>query len=166
MVYSTGCILDAVVTIREAVKEDVSSIVNLWIETVDATMSLGPYYTRSNEGHNTFAEFITGNLNYERAIVVVAEENNRIIGYCCAIRLERPPIMVTRDYGVIYALSVDRNDRRRGVGTKLYRKVRKWFLERGIKHIELNVFMPHLAGRDFCRNIGLKLATELYYQDL
>ena len=41
------------VDIREAVKEDVSSIVNLWIEAVDLTRSLGPCYTRSDEGHLT-----------------------------------------------------------------------------------------------------------------
>ena len=152
--------------IREAVNEDVSSIVKLWIETVDITKSLGPYFTRSDNGHITFAEFLSGHLNYERATVVVAVKDNQIIGYCLAFHLERPPIMVTRDYGIIYDITVDSENRRKGIGTQLFQTVKKWFKERGIKHIELNVINVNSEGRDFCKKIGLKPCTELYYQDL
>lgn len=154
------------IKLRPATEEDVSGIVQLWVEAVEFAVEIDSYFTRSSDSEKNFGEFVTGHIHLETASVVVAEIDQSVVGYCLAVCLQRPPLVTEMDYGVIYDLAVTANYRNRGVGSRLCEEVQSWFAGRGIKRIELNVLNANENGRRFWQKTGFQPYMEQMYKVL
>lgn len=92
---------------------------------------------------------------------LVAQENNRIVGYIIFwIKYE--------DEGHIISIAVDKNFRRLEVGTKLVEASIESFKKFSVKILKLEVRVGNTGARKFYSKIGFKeyKIVEDYYEDL
>ncbi len=92
---------------------------------------------------------------------LVAQENNRIVGYIIFwIKYE--------DEGHIISIAVDKNFRRLEVGTKLVESSIESFKKFSVKLIKLEVRVGNKGARKFYSKIGFKeeKIVKEYYEDL
>jgi hypothetical protein len=79
--------------VRKATQEDTGAIAELWKELMDFHQERDPCFTRSVDGHERFAEFVSGRISSETSCVLVAEQQGEIVGYCLATISKFPPEM-------------------------------------------------------------------------
>ena len=142
------------VCIRKAHSGDLPALVKLWKECMDFHKESDPFFTRSTEGHVRWATFVRSNMDDAEWIVLVAECEDDIVGYCMANILACPPVLTTVNHGFVQDMAVTEPFQRMGIGTRLFDRVEQWFLDRGILRIELNVAKTNPKSRAFWREMG------------
>lgn len=152
--------------IRKATSNDLESIGTLWQEFMDFHRERDPAFARSADGHEHFKEFIAGHLEKESSLVLVAEQNGALVGYCFAMLAKYPPVLETRDYGTVYDLAVTQRCRRAGIGEKMYKTAEKWFWEKGIHRIEIRVVVSNEIATTFWRKIGFQPHVEVLFKKI
>jgi len=154
------------VIIRKAVTEDVPSIVELWKELMDFHKARDRFFSRSQTGDKSFADFITGHILNDTSYVLVAEAGKDIIGYCLAILSKYPPVLEIQEYGLVQAIAITKKYRCKGVGKKLFKKVQTWFSERGIHRIEAPVAKSNKLAREFWAKMGFTPYLETVFLEI
>ncbi len=152
--------------IRKATTKDLETIGLLWQEFMDFHKERDPAFTRSADGHEHFKEFLSGHLEKESSLVLVAEQDGDVVGYCLAMLAKFPPVFENRDYGTIYDLAVTQRWRKAGIGEKMYKAAEKWFSEKGIHRIELRVVVSNEIAKAFWRKMGFKPHVENLYKKI
>jgi ribosomal protein S18 acetylase RimI-like enzyme len=152
--------------IRRATAEDLESIGLLWQEFMDFHKARDPVFARSADGHEHFKEYIADHLEKESTLVLVAEQEGTLVGYCLAMLEKHPPVFESRDYGYVYDLAVTQKCRRAGIGEKMYKETEKWFSEKGIHRIELRVVVANEVAAAFWRKMGFKPHVENLFKKI
>jgi ribosomal protein S18 acetylase RimI-like enzyme len=140
--------------IREATTNDLPAMVELWQEFMDFHRARDCYFTRTADGHERWGEYATKCMSKDDWLVIVAEIDESIAGYCIATILENPPVISTRQYGYIQDITVASANRRCGIATALFNHAEQWLLSRGITRIELEVSVKNEASNAFWRQLG------------
>lgn len=94
-----------------------------------------------------------------RALVYVAEEDGRIIGFLAALVETDVPIYQCDEYVVIFALWVEPTQRRRGAGTALLELAAREYAAMGVRQIHIRTAMANTAGRAMLERAGFAPAT-------
>ena len=94
-----------------------------------------------------------------RSICFIAEGDNRILGYICALPL-------TREEADIESIAVDPRSQRSGLGTFLFDKMEAELISRGFREIILEVRENNTQALNFYRKRGFKVTEYLsaYYK--
>ena len=87
--------------------------------------------------------------NNAREIVVVADEEDRLVGFCCGQIFKS--VCYSYNYSEITELYIMKEYRRKGIGKQLIDFMETEFIKRGVKHIHI------LTGKDN------KIAQSLYH---
>lgn len=90
--------------------------------------------------------------------VVVARSRSAVVGFALA------GIVRARDV-VIQAVAVDREFRRRGVGTSLIREVEAWAQEKTARYVELDVYEFNPEAREFYESLGYLTVRRVMRRD-
>ena len=155
------------VTIRKAVKEDVSSIVELWKELMDFNKQYDENWSRSQNGHQSCADFINDHIADDGYCILVAEADQHIVGYSLShICKCNPQLLKVKEYGQISNLAVTKNYRRKGIGERLSRKTVNWFSKRGIHRIEVYVGISNKSARKFWTKMGFTVFVENMFLEI
>ena len=154
------------ITIREAATADVPAIVELWKEAMDFHAARDPYMQRSEDGHVSFAEFVTEQISEESSLVAVADTGGEIVAYCLARVNQRPPVVRDRILGHLSDLAVTERWRRRGIGRRMVAEVKDWFKSRKIRRMELRANVANEVSTRFWRKMGLEPFVNILYTDL
>jgi len=89
--------------------------------------------------------------------VIVAEGDGEIVGLVLCRDHQHPSLS-----GMVHlALCVDRDHRRRGVGTSLLRRVLEWARENGVRRLQLAVFAANHAALATYRKAGFEIEGTL-----
>lgn len=147
--------------IRKSTEDDIAAIVDLWKEFMDFHAARDRHFARSEDGHERFAEFISGRLESKISCVLVAEQNQDIVGYCLAMVAKYPPVFLCQEYGSISDLAVTAKCRREGVGEALVQGILAWFAERNIQRIEVRVAVSNEVSTSFWRKMGFEPYLEI-----
>ncbi len=154
------------VSIRQANPADLDSIARLWIEFMDFHRARDAHFTRAPDGHERFKEFIAGHLSAPASLVLIAAQDEEVVGYCLAALAKYPPVFAHREYGAIHDLAVTAGCRRRGIGQRLYRAALAWFTELGIRRIEIRVTSSNEVSRAFWTKQGFHAFVETLFQSI
>ena len=152
--------------IREAIQEDTRAIVELWKELMDFHKERDRHFTRSVDGHERFAEFVSGRIASETSCVLVAKQQNEIVGYCLATISKFPPVYEHQEYGAIFDLAVTENYRKKGIGQALVEAALQWFSEQEIHRVEVRVATSNEISTAFWKKIGFVPYLEVVYKEI
>jgi GNAT superfamily N-acetyltransferase len=151
--------------IRLATTRDIPVLQELWKEFMDFHAEQEPFWTRSKKGHEVWAGFFQGHIDDDDKLALVAEDAGQLVGYGLAVLQEYPPVLVLSRYGMIRDMAVTATHRRRGVGRALFAEMERWFLIRGVEHVELNVSVANEGARRFWRSMGFRDFIEKLARD-
>jgi GNAT superfamily N-acetyltransferase len=94
-----------------------------------------------------------------RALLFVAEENGRIIGFLAALVETDVPIYECDEYAIVFALWVEPAQRRRGAATALINLAAREYAAMGIKQLRIRTATANTAGRAMLERAGFAPAT-------
>lgn len=151
---------------REASTQDVPKMIELWKEFIDFHKARDPFFSRAKEGPENFGKFILENINKDDAIVYVAEANGEVVGHILATIQSYPPAFEIKRYGLVNDLAISSGYRRNGIGTHLFSIVREWFIEKGMKRLEIEVAISNEVSTSFWNKMSLKPYKEVRYLEI
>lgn len=131
--------------IKEANLENVSKIVDSWIEFIEEhdkiviseNPELEEYEKKiSNMGDN-YKEFLESHIKSEKGVVFIAEEDGEIVGFTLIYIKDEIPIFENKKVGFISDLYVKKEFRNRKISSKLRDKSLEWFKDKGLKFVSL-----------------------------
>jgi ribosomal protein S18 acetylase RimI-like enzyme len=137
--------------IRRAAEQDLPALQALWIEFIDFHRARDPYFTRSPQGHELFAQLVLDHLDSDQTLILVATDRDTVIGYGIACIEEGAKVYQGDRYGYIEDVVVAAGQQRRGIGTALYQALAAWLRGQGIKCIELEIAIPNEVATAFWR---------------
>lgn len=140
--------------IREAIKNDVDSILSLYQILFSEMALLDPERLQPAEQAK---EFIENAIIDDKFYVLVAEFNGEIKGFCIAQQQIADPYscIVPRNFGYIFDLVVDPNFRGEKAGQKLLTAMKAWAKSRQLSHLELSVLAHNHKAIKFYEREGL-----------
>ena len=141
---------------REAIKQDIPEIIELWKEFIDFHKDRDSFFSRSEEGPDNFGKYILENMSNEDAIVYVAESNGNVVGYILSIIQNYPPAFEIKKYGFISDLAVASKSRKSGIGLHLFEISKDWFIKKGVRRIEIGVVVSNEVSTSFWDKMGFK----------
>ena len=122
--------------IRKAKTRDVPEVAKLNYELNTYHLKFDKYYELKKNTDSLSRKYYRTIIRSNRALLMVAEVNNRVVGYICCKIEKRPPIYKINERGYIGGLFVSKKHRRKGIGKKLVAEALKWFKEKGIFYVE------------------------------
>jgi ribosomal protein S18 acetylase RimI-like enzyme len=133
----------------------VPGIVEVWKEFMDFYQEIDPYNGRSQDGHIHMEKYLRDSMNSQDAIVLVALDDDSVVGYSISAISKRHPVFQQDTQGVIHDMAVT-SDYRRGVGGEMLSRIRQWFDWRNIDRIELSVAAKNQIGYPFWKKHGFQ----------
>jgi len=152
--------------IKMADKSQVVGIVKIWIEFIDFHKEIDPFFTRRQDGHINFEKFVRYLLESEDSLVLVALDNEQVVGYSIAEIKEYPPAFLTEKHGFISDMAVKSDYRRKGAGQLLLNEVLKWFDSKKVNRIELHVTSKNKIGYSFWKKHGFRDYKHILYLNM
>jgi ribosomal protein S18 acetylase RimI-like enzyme len=133
------------IKIRRAQKKDVNNIFNLGNKLKDLLKA-----SKQQKGHfhekSEFLEFIKKPKN---DILLVAEINNKFMGFICAE-------IIDKDWCLLDNIAIDKRYWGRGIGTKLINELYKILRKKKVDYIQLLVEKSHIQTQKFWKSKGFK----------
>jgi GNAT superfamily N-acetyltransferase len=149
------------ITVRLAIEADYEDLCHLFEELDRLHRVAVPEVFRLSEGPARPKEHIYGVLYDNNAVLLVAEDNGRLVGLIeVAVRESAPvPIMVPRRYGYIENIVVLDVVHRRGIGRALMAAAGRWAKNKGVNTFELNVWDFNKRAIAFFETMGYSMAS-------
>ncbi len=144
------------INIRDAVLEDIPSILELWKGLMDHHKELDTTFSRSADGHEKFAEFLKCHIENEDSCMLVATDADNLVGYCMAGIEKYPPVLVREKYVGLLGMYVTETHRRCGIGQKLMETLRRYYEGKDIDRIEVKFSTANKPAEQFWTNMGFK----------
>jgi ribosomal protein S18 acetylase RimI-like enzyme len=144
------------VSIHRATSEDYKPLCALFDEVDDLHRRSLPHLFKKPDGPARGENFIRDILGDENVCLLIAESNEKLIGFVHAAIQPAPslPIFRSRNYAVVQGIGVGAEFRKLGVGRLLMDKVEEWALARGVSSIELNVYEFNRTAITFYERLG------------
>jgi GNAT superfamily N-acetyltransferase len=142
--------------IREATVDDVPALVELWKEFMDFHAKREPFLTRVKDADAHWAEYVQENIESAEWLVLVADDEVQVVGFCTATVKTYPPVLVTKRIGFVQDLAVTAAEREKGIGEQLFQKAESWLRTWEIDRVEVNVAVANQTGQDFWRHMGFQ----------
>ncbi len=153
--------------IRKARVKDVASVLELWKELflyhkkLPKNNKLKIYQKLKEGAENIFARWVKENIKSRNGVVFVAEDSDKIVGYCLIHIKPNVPVFKIKKLGYISDLYVKEDYRNKGVGSKFHKECFKWFRKKGLRHISLLVDAKNPAAHEFYKKHGF---SDLYIE--
>ena len=119
----------------------------------DINAAFDPRLTLSEGAADWFIGYLSEQLDNPQMVVLVAEHEQRVVGYTFG-QLMRRPTLASGDCGYVADVCVQEGWRGRGIGRQLYERLRAWFLAHGLTAIEVQVVRANPASQAFWRKMG------------
>lgn len=125
--------------IRPAAARDIPEIVEVWGELALFHATLNRAFAPSATWREEYRQFIRGLLGRDDALAVVAEADDRLIGYGVGRTSLLPAFFERRRRGYIHDIVTRASYRRQGVGRRLVAALLEWMHASGVVTVELTV---------------------------
>ena len=102
-------------------------------------------------------------MGSEKCLILVAEHDCRVIGYCISVVTKKPRIYKFRDYGLIDMVAVSKDWRNKGVGERLVKMSFDWFRSKGIRRVEVEVAVCNEVSMAFWKKMKFVAYEEKQY---
>ena len=145
---------------------DLDAITALWRQLMDFHAALDPAFTLNKSAEKDFRKFAARCIKDRNILTILAEDDGRPVGYCCAMLEPSARMFVPRTYGTIADLVVDGGSRRRGIGRMLVDGARTWLAARGARKLHVRAACANEGAMTFWRAMGMREFIITMGQDL
>ena len=147
--------------IRDLTIEDFDDVNDIFMQMQDLHVEHRPdLYRKMDKPTTTRAWDYEASLGDENMIMLGAEEEGKIVGFCIVeIRQTGGKALVPRTSVHIKNLAVDENYRRMGIGKALYQAAVIRGKERGADRIDLKVFSFNENAVGFYKSLGMTVQS-------
>lgn len=149
-----------------ALKSDIPAILEIWKELMDFHVPFDSRYTLSDGAEESMGENLARLIVAEDALVIMAVENTKPLGFGIARIDKYPPVFVKQTCGSIEDLAVSSEHRRKGLGELILKEILDWFRSQDIDRVELRVASMNTVGYSFWRKQGFTDYMHIMYRDL
>jgi ribosomal protein S18 acetylase RimI-like enzyme len=157
---------DPEVVVRPAKAGDLDAVLSLWEEMMDYH---APFDVRLQvlPGGRAHTEQAMGYwLNGDAHCLLVAEAHDGVIGFALGGPVDTSLGLKPAVYGHIAHICVTARWRRRGIGRRLFGRLRDWFQRRGLSSIHIHVSHYSPVSQQFWRALGFEDYIERLWCDL
>ena len=139
------------IKITKATSGDIVGIIEMIKQICDYHCNFDRYY-KSFAEYNNLEKEVSGSLKDKNTIVLLAKLDKKIIGYCVGGVDSAPNYAQKIKIGYIYTVIISDEYRGKGIGGKILNELMKWFKQKNIKNIELEIDARNKLGIDFWKN--------------
>ena len=150
------------VIIREATEFDLTPMLGLWQELVTFHEQFEPLFVQRKDACRTWLKFVRENMDKDTALVLVAEQDGKIVGLSEALITPYPPVFERERYGELMGMVVAPQARRQGVGTLLFTEMKRWYQQQDIDRIEVRAHVHNPISQPFWEKQGFQPYLKTY----
>lgn len=154
------------IVIRRARVAEIDTLVDLWMVMMREHEELDPSIRLSPLAADHYREYLQMHLLDANAIVLVAHDGARAVGFTLAVRCQNLPMFEPALYGYVSDMVVLPTHRRRGIGKRMFSTVAAWFRNQGIHTLQLQVYSGNAPGRAFWQRLGFRDFLHRMWLDL
>lgn len=140
--------------VRPATRRDLDRVLGLYMELLAHHAPLDRYYRTRPGTEADWRRFLERLLGDRDAVVLVWEEDGRLLGFCAAQVEEAPGMLVEAARAEITDLLVRPEARRRGIGRALVEAALAWIRGRGVQRATVQVANRNAEAQGFWRALG------------
>lgn len=144
------------IQIRKAKQNDIDAIVKLNEQLADYHRKIDKYYKPSSETRKSFRKYISEIIRKRNIRILIAETDNKIVGYFIGKIEKAKPFTAPKKIGKISEAFVEEEFRKSGIGRMMFDELIRWFNKNKIKHIELSVDSRNKIGIKAWQKFGFK----------
>ncbi len=139
--------------IRIATKEDIKDLQSLYYELENDAVTFQPEHFVHGERNEEFFSII---FNSENQDILVAEQDNKIVGFAHVVILEQKKVPCLIPERVIYLQDLDVSEelRSQGIGAKLIEACKDYGKKKGADFMRTQVFPQNVRGMKFYERAG------------
>lgn len=154
--------------IREARRNDLSAIGDLWHALMTLHHRLDSRFQRSQEGISEYTRHAHRMMKTRdaRVLVVEREATEEVVGYLIGELQARNYGAGRGMYGFVSDVFIREDCRRSGVGKALFDEIKRWFVLRGATSVQLYVSSANPDSQAFWQAMGLTPYLTLLHLDL
>ena len=149
--------------IKEASEKHIPEITKLWMEFMYFNTAIEPFDTSGDNVLTQVETHLRNKITSDDSLVLIATDNQRVVGYSISQITRRPPFTRGKQLGVIYDMAVTASYRKKGIGKEILDQIKSWFKDRDIHRIELSVVTKNTIGDSFWREQGFKDYEQILY---
>lgn len=147
-------------------RSHLEQIMEIWKEFVEYHQRIDPYYGTIKGGEIKFGEYILHRMDQADSQVLVATEEDRLIGYCLCYIQPRAPVFTETMVGVLSDLAVKAEFRGGGAGGALVEESLSWLRSQGIKRVELRTSARNDPAIEFYLKHGFWVYDHMMTREL
>ncbi|HKM92114.1 MAG TPA: GNAT family N-acetyltransferase [Prolixibacteraceae bacterium] len=140
--------------IRKAKQQDIEQVTNYGTILLKQHSDLDPYFTPTKTADKVYRKFLERCLDADDKLFLVAENNGKLIAYAVGEIQTRSPIFEITENGYINDVFVLEEFRKLGIARMFLVELKKWFISKGLKHVELSVHAKNEVGKKTWARFG------------
>lgn len=143
--------------IRKAGLKDVPDIVRLWkgLMSHHKGFPSEKFRTLKKNAPKIFGDYIKRCIRSRNAILLVAEERGKLVGYSLNKVEKNIPIYLPERLGYYSDLFVDSGYRGGGISSRLIEEASKWFRSKGIDHVKIGANIENKKTVNIYKHWGM-----------
>jgi ribosomal protein S18 acetylase RimI-like enzyme len=147
-------------------EKHIPEIIELFKEFMEFHKKIDPRFPLSKYATKEFEKHLRELMKSEDSRILVAIDNEHVIGFMTARIATYTPLWEREKYGAIDTLAVTAGYRRMRVGEQMLYKIYQWFRSQQIDRVEVAVAAANEVGYPFWRKHGFKEFIHRLYYDL
>ena len=142
------------IKVRDATKDDLEDVANLWEKLAKHHADLSDDFALAWDSKRRWSKYLREKFAEISTKLIVAEEDDEIVGFMLCMLSPNIPIYKERKLGVISDAYVREERRKRGVTNKMFDVALKWFKKNKVKSVELRVAMMNPDAQAAWKSLG------------
>lgn len=142
--------------IRKAKSKDILGVASLSYNSAIFHKKFTTYYDINKNAKKILEKSLAKNIRSSNSCIFVAEEDDKIVGYLLAFKVDREEMFKIKKAGLIADIFILDNFRKMGIGESLVKECFKWFKQNNIHFVEINIEVSNDGGLKFWNKMGFE----------
>jgi GNAT superfamily N-acetyltransferase len=142
------------VMIRSLQEDDIDGICTLWKEFASMREEITEAKILNEDAADYFFGYATGMLQRKDTLCLVAEEDDKLVGYIIATKQRRPPIYHHTRVAYLSDAYVQKDQRGKGILKQFMADLMAWSKREGVTAIDVQIFQNNETAKEIYRHLG------------
>ncbi len=144
------------IEVRDATKGDLRAVTRLWTQLAEHHSKLSDEFSLSWDGRLRWSKYLSSKFREISTKLIVAEEDEKIVGFMLCLLSPNNPVFAERKIGVISDVYVSPERRMKGVANLMFGHAVQWFKKNKVRSVQLGVAAVNLEAIEVWRKLGFE----------